>query len=81
MDLQTILKLTSLRLGDALHVRAQGEGKTIRADPQVSSLVPVGRRNCLEGERGSCGSRGGMLGSVGGRLMWGTSRWPWRSRA
>lgn len=53
MDLQTILKLTSLQLGDALPVGAQCEGETVTADPQVSCLVPVGRKDCLEGERWS----------------------------
>lgn len=30
MGLQTILKLASLQLGDALHVGTQGEGETIK---------------------------------------------------
>ena len=40
-----------LRTWDALHVGAQGEGENIGADPQVSSLVPGGRKNSLERER------------------------------
>ena len=51
MNLEAILKLTSSGLGDALNVGAQGEGENIGADPQVSSLVPGGRKNCLERER------------------------------
>ena len=68
MDLQAVLNLMSSRLEDSLYLGAQGERETTRTDPQVSSLVPGARKNCLERERLSLGSRGEMLGSGGDRL-------------
>lgn len=51
MDLQIKLNLTSSGPGGSLNVGTQGEGETPGADPQVSSLVPEGRKKCLERER------------------------------